>query len=76
MIRNSSSLIALAPHHGRVMWIGLLYYQLRAGGRHEGGGANGRCRHLKHVAPRALLYFRWAAAVTWPPGKRCSVDIS
>ena len=43
--------------------------QLRAGGRAEGGD---RGRHhagiTKHVAPRALLFFRWSAVVTWLAG--------
>ncbi len=53
-----------------VMWIGLLYYfnfvqvaALKAAT--EDGTAAGI---TKHVAPRALLYFRWAAVVTWLAG--------
>ena len=55
-----------------VMWIGLLYYfnfvqvpALAAAGKDNpptGAGIT------KHVAPRALLYFRWAAVVTWLAG--------
>jgi uncharacterized membrane protein len=53
-----------------VMWIGLLYYfnfvqvaALKAAGA-DGTGAG----ITKHVAPRALLFFRWAAVVTWLAG--------
>ena len=53
-----------------VMWIGLLYYfnfvqvpALKAATA-DGTGAG----ITKHVAPRALLYFRWAAVVTWLAG--------
>ena len=53
-----------------VMWIGLLYYfnfvqvaALKAAT--EDGTAAGIS---KHVAPRALLFFRWAAVVTWLAG--------
>jgi uncharacterized membrane protein len=55
-----------------VMWIGLLYYfnfvqvdALKAAAADtppSGGGIT------KHVAPRALFYFRWAAVVTWLAG--------
>lgn len=55
-----------------VMWIGLLYYfnfvqvqALAAAGKDNpptGAGIT------KHVAPRALFYFRWAAVVTWLSG--------
>ena len=53
-----------------VMWIGLLYYfnfvQVAA---MKGAGADGTAAGIsKHVAPRALLYFRWAAVVTWLAG--------
>src|SRR5258705_8501447 len=52
-----------------VMWIGMLYYfnfvqvaALKAAGADTpptGAGIT------KHVAPRALLFFRWAAVATW-----------
>src|ERR1700740_1388448 len=55
-----------------VMWIGLLYYfnfvqvdALKAAAADNpptGAGIT------KHVAPRALFYFRWAAVVTWLAG--------
>ena len=53
-----------------VMWIGLLYYfnfvQVAAlkAATADGTGAG----ITKHVAPRALLFFRWAAVVTWLAG--------
>jgi uncharacterized membrane protein len=53
-----------------VMWIGLLYYfnfvQVAA---LKGAQADGTAAGItKHVAPRALLFFRWAALVTWLAG--------
>ena len=56
-----------------VTWIGLLYYfnfvQVQALGAalaDEGGPGGGGI--TKYVAPRALLWFRWAALVTWLSG--------
>ena len=56
-----------------VMWIGLLYYfnvvqmpGLAAANADKGGpGAAGI---NKFIAPRALLWFRWAAVATWLTG--------
>src|SRR6184192_4920657 len=53
-----------------VMWIGLLYYfnfvQVAA---LKAAVADGTAAGItKHVAPRALLFFRWAAVVTWLAG--------
>ena len=53
-----------------IMWIGLLYYfnfvQVAA---LKNAGADGTAAGItKHVAPRALLFFRWAAVVTWLAG--------
>lgn len=53
-----------------VMWIGLLYYfnfvQVAA---MKNAAADGTAAGIsKHVAPRALLFFRWAAVVTWLAG--------
>ncbi|MGO9444489.1 MAG: urate hydroxylase PuuD [Thiobacillaceae bacterium] len=53
-----------------VMWIGLLYYfnfvQVAA---LKAAAADGTAAGItKHVAPRALLFFRWAAVVTWLAG--------
>src|ERR1700675_3352879 len=53
-----------------VMWIGLLYYfnfvQVAALKAAQGDGTAAGI--TKHVAPRALLFFRWAALVTWLAG--------
>ena len=53
-----------------IMWIGLLYYfnfvQVAA---LKAATADGTAAGItKHVAPRALLFFRWAAIVTWLAG--------
>ena len=54
----------------RVMWLGLLYYfnfvQVAALKAATADGTNAGI--TKHVVPRALLYFRWAAVVTWLAG--------
>lgn len=56
-----------------VMWIGLLYYfnvvqtpGLAAAAADQGGP--GGAGISKYLAPRALLWFRWAAVVTWFTG--------
>ncbi len=56
-----------------VMWIGLLYYfnvaqvpALAAATADKGGP--GGAGITKYVAPRALLWFRWAAVATWLTG--------
>jgi uncharacterized membrane protein len=53
-----------------IMWIGLLYYfnfvqvpALAAAAKDNTGAGI-----TKHVAPRALFFFRWAAVVTWLAG--------
>lgn len=53
-----------------VMWVGLLYYfnfvQAQA---MKDAQADGTAAGIsKHLAPRALLFFRWAAVVTWLAG--------
>lgn len=53
-----------------VMWIGTLFYfnfvQVQA---LKDANADGTAAGItKHVAPRALFYFRWAAVVTWVMG--------
>jgi uncharacterized membrane protein len=50
-----------------VMWIGLLYYfnfvNVAAA---KAAAADGTAAGIsKHVMPRALLFFRWAAVATW-----------
>ena len=56
-----------------VMWIGLLYYfnvvqtpglAVAAADKSGPGGAG----ISKYIAPRALLWFRWAAVATWVTG--------
>jgi uncharacterized membrane protein len=56
-----------------VAWIGLLYYfnlvqvpALAAAASDQGGP--GGAGITKYVAPRALLWFRWSALVTWFAG--------
>jgi uncharacterized membrane protein len=56
-----------------VMWIGLLYYfnvvqvpGLAAAAADTGGP--GGAGISKYIAPRALLWFRWSAVVTWVSG--------
>ena len=53
-----------------VMWIGLLYYfnfvQVAALKNAAADGTAGGI--TKHIAPRALLFFRWSAVVTWLAG--------
>ena len=56
-----------------VTWIGLLYYfnfvQVPAVGAALGDeGGPGPAAINKYVAPRALVWFRWAAVVTWLTG--------
>jgi uncharacterized membrane protein len=53
-----------------IMWIGLLYYfnfvQVAA---LKDAAADGTAAGItKHVAPRALFFFRWAALLTWLAG--------
>ena len=53
-----------------VMWIGLLYYFnfVQVAGL-KAAAADGTAAGIsKHIAPRALLYFRWSAVVTWLAG--------
>ena len=56
-----------------VTWIGLLYYfnfvqvPAMAAAAADSGGP-GPAAIGKYVAPRALLWFRWAAVVTWLSG--------
>ena len=56
-----------------ITWIGLLYYfnfvqtpGLAAAAADKGGP--GGAGVTKYIAPRALLWFRWAAVVTWLSG--------
>lgn len=52
------------------MWVGLLYYfnfvQMSA---LKSAAADGGAVHInRHIAPRALAWFRWAAVATWITG--------
>ena len=53
-----------------ITWIGLLYYfNLVQMAALKDAGADGTAAGItRHVAPRALLWFRWAAVVTWLAG--------
>ena len=53
-----------------VMWIGLLYYFnfIQVAALKAAAADNSGAGITKHVAPRALFYFRWAALVTWLAG--------
>jgi uncharacterized membrane protein len=53
-----------------VMWIGLLYYFnfVQAAALKAAQADNTAAGISKHVAPRALFFFRWAALVTWLAG--------
>jgi uncharacterized membrane protein len=53
-----------------IMWVGLLFYfnfvQIPA---LKAAAADGTAAGItRHIAPRALLYFRWSAVVTWLTG--------
>ncbi|MBC8007566.1 MAG: urate hydroxylase PuuD [Prolixibacteraceae bacterium] len=53
-----------------VMWVGLLYYFnfVQVAALKAAQGDSTAAGITKHVAPRALFYFRWAALVTWLAG--------
>lgn len=56
-----------------VMWIGLLYYfnAVQIPGLADAAadkGGPGGAGISKYIAPRALLWFRWAAVLTWVTG--------
>ncbi len=53
-----------------VMWIGLLYYFnfVQVAALKAAQADSTAAGITKHVAPRALLFFRWAAVVTWLAG--------
>jgi uncharacterized membrane protein len=80
---TSWSGLALGFHAGRidrwlhivsgVFWIGLLYYfnVVQTPGLAEAAadkGGPGGAGVSKYIAPRALLWFRWAAVATWVTG--------
>ena len=53
-----------------VLWVGLLYYfNFVQADALKAAQADGTAAGItKHVAPRALLWFRWAAVATWLMG--------
>ena len=53
-----------------VMWIGLLYYFnfVQVAALKAAQADSTAAGITKHVAPRALFFFRWAAVVTWLAG--------
>ena len=53
-----------------VMWIGLLYYFnfVQVGALKAAAADNTGAGITKHVAPRALFWFRWSALATWLTG--------
>jgi uncharacterized membrane protein len=70
---NVPSLIVWIHVMAGITWIGLLYYfnfvqvpALAAAAADQGGP--GGAGISKYVAPRALLWFRWGAVVTWLSG--------
>ena len=70
---SANAIILLIHVFAGVTWIGLLYYfnfvQVQAlGDAANDEGGPGGAGITKYVAPRALLWFRWAALVTWLAG--------
>lgn len=70
---NAGSLIVWVHVLAGVTWVGLLYYfnfvqvpALADAAGDEGGP--GGAGITKYVAPRALWWFRWSAALTWLSG--------
>ena len=70
---NVQSLLVWVHVLAGITWIGLLYYfnfvqvpALAAAAKDQGGP--GGAGISKYVAPRALLWFRWGAVVTWLSG--------
>jgi uncharacterized membrane protein len=53
-----------------VTWIGLLYYfnLVQMAGLKDAGADGTAAGITKHIAPRALFYFRWASVGTWLAG--------
>lgn len=53
-----------------VMWVGLLYYLnfVQAEAMKQAQADGTAAGISKHLAPRALLFFRWSAVVTWLAG--------
>lgn len=70
---NAQSLIVWIHVLAGITWIGLLYYfnfvqvPALADAANDEGGPGG-AGITKYVAPRALWWFRWGAALTWLSG--------
>ena len=72
-VLNQWSIVLWAHVIVGITWIGLLYYfnlvqvqALAEAAADEGGPGGGGI--TKYVAPKALLFFRWAALFTWLTG--------
>jgi uncharacterized membrane protein len=70
---NVSAIIRWFHILAGVMWIGLLYYfnAVQVPGLADAAsdkGGPGGAGISKYIAPRALLWFRWAAVATWLTG--------
>ncbi len=70
---DSGAIVILVHVAVGITWLGLLYYfnfvqvpgLAEAAGDESGPGGGGIS---KYIAPRALLWFRWAALATWVSG--------
>jgi uncharacterized membrane protein len=53
-----------------IMWVGLLYYFnfVQAAALRDAQADGSAAGISRHVVPRAFLFFRWAAVVTWLAG--------
>lgn len=67
---NPNSLFVWFHVIAGIIWIGLLYYFnfVQAPGVAAAKKDGTAAGITKHIAPRALLWFRWAAVVTWLTG--------
>ncbi len=53
-----------------ILWVGLLYYFIlvQTPALKSAAADGSAAAIIRHVAPRALLWFRWAAVATWVTG--------
>ena len=73
VVFNEFALARWLHYLAGVMWIGLLYYfnAVQVPGLADAAadkGGPGGAGISKYIAPRALLWFRWSAVVTWLSG--------